>query len=322
MEPSQAGTLYGIEEMALKADEWKAINARIDRVIGESIEKALDPIRQQFKPSRRWKRVFQFLRDWSLLGTNIAAIIALLAMAAAAWYFALSRLEKETRFQTHTEDRLTAIEALLAPQKIKQAADTPSRPDSKTAIIQALEKSKKTEITIPVQVIADASLKFILASKTDQTDWPIALDLVNYRSYLNTFSTPIPSGMPTPNWQTHYHLQVIPPDRKDPEFEILMGVAVQKESGAILEPLGPQPPNAENPIGNPVLIGKGGYMNLDGMHLRHVILNGVEIHYSGTALLMEDVIFINCTFAMDNTESSRALARVIATESNVKFSSA
>lgn len=79
-------------------------------------------------------------------------------------------------------------------------------------------------------------------------------------------------------------------------------------------------PLATPSLGNPVLIGTGGYMSLDGMHLRHVLLNSVEIRYSGKALLLEDVAFLNCTFVMDNTEPSRDLAQAIATSANVKFS--
>ena len=63
-------------------------------------------------------------------------------------------------------------------------------------------------------------------------------------------------------------------------------------------------------------------MSLDEMHLRHVLLNGVEIHYSGKPLVMEDVVFLNCTFVMDNTELSRELAQAIAVDANVKFSHA
>ena len=219
----------------------------------------------------------------------------------------------------HMNGVLSGIQSALAPQKISQAATAPSLPSSKKAVSQSLEQAKKTGTPIPVQVIADATVNFARASKADPTDWPITIDLIDYRSYLNTFSITIPSGMPVDNLMTYYDFrQNLPQGRKRPDFTIPKQVAVPGESAAILEHLGTPLPTPS--LGNPVLIGTGGYMSLDGMRLRHVLLNAVEIHYSGKAILLEDVTFLNCTFVMDNTEPSRDLAQAIATSANVKFS--
>jgi hypothetical protein len=211
-------------------------------------------------------------------------------------------------------------QASLAPQKIAEAATAPSLPSSKKAIVQTLEKARKTGIPIPIPVVADAGVSFARASKADATAWPIAIDLINYRSYLNTFSIVIPVGVPVNQLTTQYSLADNPPGRARPQFSIPQ-IAVPKETSAILEPLGSQP-DKDNPLGNAILLGTGGSMSLDEMHLRHVLLNGVEIHYSGRPLVMEDVVFLNCTFVMDNTEPSRELAQAIAVDANVKFSHA
>ena len=220
----------------------------------------------------------------------------------------------------HMNGVLSGIQSALAPQKISQAATAPSLPSSKKAVAQTLEQARKTGTPIPVQVIADAGVNFARASKADPTACPVALDLINYRSYLNTLSIAIPEMVPIENLKTVYHFsESPPPGRKNPEFNIPYGVAVPIGLAAILEPLGLPSPNADNAMGNPVLFGHGGYMSLDGMHLRHVLLVGVEIHYSGKPLLMEDVVFLDCTFVMDNTEPSRDLALAIASGTKVKF---
>lgn len=169
------------------------------------------------------------------------------------------------------------------------------------------------------RVTPDAGVKFARASKEDPSAWSVAIDLIDYRSYLNTFSTVLPPTVPVDRLTTIYHLaESPPPGRNSPQFTI-PSAAVHKDAAAICEPLGLPPADADNPLGNPFIIGTGGYLDLDGMHLRHVFLNGVEIHYSGKPLMMEDVVFLNCTFIMENIGPTRQLAQAIAADTNIKF---
>jgi hypothetical protein len=59
--------------------------------------------------------------------------------------------------------------------------------------------------------------------------------------------------------------------------------------------------------GPPALVVRGGAVNLDGKDIRHVIFENVEIHYTGKPLILENVVFFNCTFVLDNNEPVRQL---------------
>jgi len=54
----------------------------------------------------------------------------------------------------------------------------------------------------------------------------------------------------------------------------------------------------------PIRIGRfvlyGGGLNLNGMYLRHVTLTIVHVYYSGEKYALDDVVFSNCAFTMDN----------------------
>ena len=66
----------------------------------------------------------------------------------------------------------------------------------------------------------------------------------------------------------------------------------------------------------------GSSVRLDDHYLRHIAFNGVEVHYAGGALRMDDVIFVNCTFVFDNTLHSRSLSNTLLASSHVNFSTA
>jgi hypothetical protein len=90
-------------------------------------------------------------------------------------------------------------------------------------------------------------------------------------------------------------------------------------SAARPEKLG-SPTNPDTRVGPAYLRAHGGAFNVDCMDIAHVIFNGVEIHYSGAAVKLEDVFFLNCTFVIDNVDRGRLLAQEILTFFSVNFS--
>ena len=72
-------------------------------------------------------------------------------------------------------------------------------------------------------------------------------------------------------------------------------------------------------IGSGIFVIKGGVVNLDGMYLRHVVIEGVEVHYSGKAAILEDVSFVNCRFMMDNTPNTRTIGEQILASDRVSL---
>ena len=64
----------------------------------------------------------------------------------------------------------------------------------------------------------------------------------------------------------------------------------------------------------------GGAVNLDGEDIRHVIFNGVEIHYTGKPVKLENVTFVDCKFVIENTKPARKLSEtILASADNVNF---
>jgi hypothetical protein len=49
-------------------------------------------------------------------------------------------------------------------------------------------------------------------------------------------------------------------------------------------------------------------INIDEFHLRNVIFENVKIEYDGGPLVMENVYFVNCTFALRPTKPSQLFA--------------
>jgi hypothetical protein len=50
-----------------------------------------------------------------------------------------------------------------------------------------------------------------------------------------------------------------------------------------------------------------------------VVYDGVEIHYSGGPMILENVVFISCKFVMDNTAPNRNLAEVLLASDRIDF---
>ena len=65
----------------------------------------------------------------------------------------------------------------------------------------------------------------------------------------------------------------------------------------------------------------GGATSLDRMNIAHVTLVGVEVHYSGEPVVLQDVFFVNCTFVFDYSDRSSTLAEEIVSSRKVSFQS-
>ena len=65
------------------------------------------------------------------------------------------------------------------------------------------------------------------------------------------------------------------------------------------------------------LLGTGGAIRLDGMRFRKIVLQSVDIYYDGGPLALEDVVFINCRFIMDDLENGHALGNALLSASSL-----
>jgi hypothetical protein len=212
---------------------------------------------------------------------------------------------------------LASIRQALLGQGVMIAAGNPTSPKAQAAAQANLAEAKKTSIAIAGPVIEQAGESFIEAAKTDPKAWGVALDFVSYRSSLNTPNRPIGRLEPIPpgSFTRYAILQSTGPR---PEVKWLPPPVPYKD-GAIWDIIGQRPLPVDVEIGAQWLFAKGGRISLDETHIRQVVFEGAEIHYSGERVILEDVIFINCTFVFDNNEPERKLGLALLDSSKINF---
>jgi len=131
--PKETVILEG-EYVAIRNDDWAAIN--------KAIAEAIAPLRP-----RGWRKALHLLREWSVLGVTATIIVALLTLAAAAFYQATARIEKETKFQVETTTTLGQIDKTLAGLQTSISFLQAQIAASKYSAISKKElKSYKTEL--------------------------------------------------------------------------------------------------------------------------------------------------------------------------------
>ncbi len=282
--------------------------------VGEQIQTALTPLR-----SRGWRRAFYWLREWGILGVVITVFVALIAIAATLGVSAFNRVEDNAKFRQRTEDRLTGIEASIAALRIAQASSNPERRGNQVEAREVLATARKSSLLIPPTVVEQAGDRFIEASSTDPGAWGVALDFVAYRSSLNAPSAPFDrnSAIPlTMNQVTHYNLHSLP-DKPQPSMQWLPPM-VPREQAARCDGIG-EDQNANLVLQPSWLLITGGTTSLDEMHIRNAVFQNVQIHYSGEALILENVVFINCAFVLDNNNPGRSLSKSLLASGRVTF---
>lgn len=97
------------------------------------------------------------------------------------------------------------------------------------------------------------------------------------------------------------------------------GEEITSDEAARLDRIGTDQNSAEK-TGPISLIATGGATNLDDWHIRKTIFRNVEIHYTGKPVILEDVVFNNCLFFMDNTKPARSLGKAILASLQIDFS--
>jgi hypothetical protein len=167
-----------------------------------------------------------------------------------------------------------------------------------------VQVARTSKIPIEQQNLQEVGEKIVSASRNNPAAWNVALDFLNYKSFLDALSPKVPTGTTsTKFFITHYATVVPPPpgDRK-PTFRILDNIAVPIEQAAKFNPIG-EDENKGLSEGDPFLFVDGGGVVIDRLELKNVIFQGVHIVYHGGPLKMSNVYFVNCVF--DVTKEQR-----------------
>jgi len=207
------------------------------------------------------------------------------------------------------------IQVLLAAQRLDKAASQPDLRTSPREAKKAVEDAIKTNTILPAKLISDAGKSFASASAKNPEAWPVLTTLMDYRSHLNGLVFVFPPTGAVPE-DTEFELNPVPGKDRPIIAFVRNGVPIQ--DAARLEKIG-KPTNPNVKVGPVHLIARGGAFNLDGWNIAHVIFFGTEVHYSGAPIILEDVLFVNCTFVFDNADRSRSLAEKITSSEFVTF---
>jgi len=209
------------------------------------------------------------------------------------------------------------IGKLRLPQQLEQTSNTPQNQKSQNQAASLLGQAKLNGIRLPEPVIQYAGTRFIEAAETEPSAWKIALDFLNYRSTLNVYVRPVKAVNVPAGSETHFDIGPAVDGKPIPELaHIPIGVA--PADAARFEKIG-QNLNQNLQFGSAQLILKGGAVSLDDKYARHVFFEGVEIHYSGKPLILQDAVFSNCTFILDNTPYGRQLGQTLLASSTINF---
>lgn len=283
--------MANLDDLAKQVRENEKANSRLDRKVAY-----LEGLLNSHKPEKKTHPV----------------VVVLIGVAATA-FVGFQGWMGVTSYQHGNS--LASIKQSLLGLGLTTAANTPSEPTSQAQAQAALAEARRTSAKLPETVIKQAGQSFIEAAAWEPTAWPVALDFLNYRSSLN----PIPprpfSQVAVGPAETDYSINTVP---GKPEPRMMYLGLVPQDQAARIEPLdAPRKQTTEQGIA--FLRPAGGAMNLDGIYLRHVVLDGVEVHYSGGPVALEDVLFLNCTFILDNSERGRELGRQVLTQANVTY---
>jgi hypothetical protein len=210
-----------------------------------------------------------------------------------------------------------SVNPLVAAHQLTAAANYPTDAKSQAEVLRATERAKQSQVPIPTPVLAEAGKSFVAASKTDPQAWQTVKILMEYRSNVNSLTFVFPStGLVSQN--TIFALKGVL--GKNPPQVSSAAAGAPIAEAARLQEIG-KPTNGNVTIGTSHLLLTGGATSLDNMDIAHAIFVGVEVHYSGAPSLLDDVLFVNCTFVFDNSERSRMLAENIIASRNVTFPS-
>lgn len=302
---SEALEVYPSGEMALNKGELA------------EIADLLSALEARIKP-KGWRKALSVAREWGVVAVIPATILTLGIFSLTQWNAANKRLADEAGFEASTNERLKAFERQFIDLRTLIIAAQPMRKQNQDAAKQLLAEARsKTIEPIPASTVERAGRAFIEASSSEATAWPVALDFVAYRTSLNATSRPDPKNcISKPPFANKYYMNDVYENSK-PAIQWVEPI-IAEENAAHLDLIG-HDENTGSKTGPSALLVRGGATNLDMEHARHVVFDGVEIHYSGGPILLEDVIFINCTFVLDRSQQTRELAERVLASTNVSF---
>lgn len=210
-------------------------------------------------------------------------------------------------------------------QQLNQAASDPTTPRNIEKAKKTLEAAHAAGIQLSPHVVQNTGKKFFRAAHTDTESWGTAQQYLDYRSFLNKDFAPN-VGQLTP-WGNHPDYQSQLKVRPNPHLGetpirslsvSFAGGHVPSDKGARMESIDSHLPKSS---GIAFFVIDGGYdaLVLDDMYMKNVIVRNSEVAYSGAAIRLENVFFVNCKFQFERTPNAIALGNLMLDSAPVNF---
>lgn len=208
--------------------------------------------------------------------------------------------------------RVAKIEGKLEVLKIQNLAAQPNKKVNAKQASEILNIAKKEGTRLDPQAITTAGQEFISAGigSSDPDVWKTGLAFLDYRSFLNAALAPPTNKFashdkgPLP-WKFIFSSSLKAADK----FRLLTGPKVPAERAAVMEPVGSHL-NVGEEFGFEFLLMQDfpSDFKLDGSRLKNIIFMNSKIVYEGGPVEMENVYFVNCTFAVSKKTNGRNFA--------------
>jgi hypothetical protein len=250
----------------------------------------------------------------------MAILTFLIPFVAVVWYCSIKPTyvsdshgpSRRSLLYCLTASCAALVAGLLIEQQESRSADSQlSNAVAKNDFAQIaslLDRARNTSVRLDPAVSRKVVRRSLDAKFPGQPDaWEAVLASLNYKSFQDSAFNPAlkpvlsagevlitayymesPIGMPKPKVKS---FGIVPHDQ-----------AARLNQNGVDENTG---------RGNQFLILVSGWLTLDGMALRHIILQDVDVVYHGGPLEMADVYFLNCRFHIDQSRKSQELALAI-----------
>lgn len=215
------------------------------------------------------------------------------------------------------------IQTVLSPQIIQDAASRATNPQSAKEASKALHMAIAHGNRVDPKVVSDAGEKFVAAAPVNPAAWGTAIEFANYRTTFNFFNRtaalrPFAPGEESRGLAAEFWDTPVPGKPKPALAYVVAESPTVPAAAAWMINMGGDP-TEQLKFGAVYMILTGNAISIDDSNYRHVVLQNVEVHYSGKPMMLEDVIFVNCTFVFENTAPARKLVDDLLVASSINF---
>jgi hypothetical protein len=214
---------------------------------------------------------------------------------------------------------VSRIEAAVIERKLKDDAKDPFDEKSIQDTTRTLIHAQASNIKIKPSLISIAGEKFVDASEDTPEAWQTAQEFASYRSsQINPNLLPLVGALRRAANTALYHM-VLPENFG----EMWEAGNASPENAALIQPLDEPNPFEHEPGAQFIITDMRNKADFDlrPIHFKHFILKNATVRYSGGTVWLEDVYFVGCDFAFDQTPATRALIKQVITSTPINFKS-